>query len=1242
MGSVEWLKINNEKLFDQDKNTVSDVEKKAISENLQEFQKQFKDFKAEIVHNLDKANKDILVKLYNENAEVKKQIDGIIQTINEDPSYQSKYITMTSWPLEKRLMGVMQMGAAICVNTMQTKVEGYNTIQKVLQDSYYKGIKNSWFDGMQGPNTTSVFIDILSRSGEKFDGTITTSLIEHIYTACHDLEKNPVNPKPGNDKEKYKKPEEKVKDLEQKKADLDKKISDNADAIRKLDEEEKNPKTTEKRKQEIKKEKEKLQKEGKKITEEQNKTINEINAEKEREAKEKADKIIQKIKGYKINLGKGSGDLSYEIGNIAQDGENYKATFTDKLHQGTFIVLFDADGKVKLAQWETAQKVGTLDSKATYYVNSYLGNDNVLEVLTENQQKARIEEEKNIKETLEKLQMKVHLDDKEVNITPTIQKINKVNEKGEVSPENKYQVSFTVPGLKNLDGTEYSKVIKRNIEVITDRNTKNFKFDNVPMTEDEYSHDGRQKDNTLNYVYDLFVPTKGVNGAATNIIDINIIKNNEKTREKLRAKINTAKVGPSETFQKTVKETIWNVLKEQIKNDTLVGSLEALTKKSIKEITCDEFLSLEGKGNDVDKKVINKLIAEFKNHPLQDLIKIKFADEQIKVLEKGEENKKKESKLLFNGIKDDEFKDKTYGKDLNLQIANVYQIVGKVQFDVNGNLDKEQEQLSIKFLNKEIKLDMISKENVVSYDVPRDDKQQPKTQEIKEGCETLVKDRKKLLKIINNTAIGIQADEVVGNIKQKNDVNIYEWDKQIQSIDPQNLIYDMTRDMYAFTLNNKWDKLYFKKQKTDEKTKTDEAKFTLVDVYGLPVKYIDKDKKSTNSMIIERGDNSKNKIRRAITMIGDNLKVEKVDNKWEVITNIPRITFDTKGNKTLQAPNKLANYKDLPQRYEDGKNGNAIGLELYQADGTLYSKLPIQHDETATDDKKQRKLVEGGKKWPVNYVNFIQSYFKNQFESKQAQKVLDGIDLYDVFKKTFNNSTGKEKFKDLTELDNRDAIPVNVGTASQPKYEYYKMIQEKDGSFTMEYDKDLQDRTDFVLRVMENQIKQLILLIDTEKTYQTNQKKNRQKENLKTNTATFDISLDQRKKLFQLDGNNDNDTIDIDMTMRQFNPENNEVKDYTLTFGVETNGIINMKKNPRTERIKNEVTLKQVTWGEKKNTIKVDATTYTISFEDGNRRKNGGKHNIIFTEKIDDKIDQWQSIENKEEKKDLKIENTKQ
>jgi hypothetical protein len=71
MGGGENMKIKEQQVFDENKNEISDQEKKAISENLADFQAQFGDFKSEILHNLDTANKNILVDLYDNDTETK-------------------------------------------------------------------------------------------------------------------------------------------------------------------------------------------------------------------------------------------------------------------------------------------------------------------------------------------------------------------------------------------------------------------------------------------------------------------------------------------------------------------------------------------------------------------------------------------------------------------------------------------------------------------------------------------------------------------------------------------------------------------------------------------------------------------------------------------------------------------------------------------------------------------------------------------------------------------------------------------------------------------------------------------------------------------------------------------------------------------------------------------------------------------------------------------------------------------
>ena len=73
--------INGKQVFDTNKNEISPEEQKAISENLEAFKGQFGDFKSEILHNLDTANKNILENLYDNDPEAKDRIDGITNTI---------------------------------------------------------------------------------------------------------------------------------------------------------------------------------------------------------------------------------------------------------------------------------------------------------------------------------------------------------------------------------------------------------------------------------------------------------------------------------------------------------------------------------------------------------------------------------------------------------------------------------------------------------------------------------------------------------------------------------------------------------------------------------------------------------------------------------------------------------------------------------------------------------------------------------------------------------------------------------------------------------------------------------------------------------------------------------------------------------------------------------------------------------------------------------------------------------
>lgn len=207
----EVLKINNEAVFDNNQEELSDKEKKLIQENKDLFQLQFETHKSTIVRNLDKANKKLLVNMYQTDADVKKQVDRLENDIKQDATtnkyYQNflKRINKIKNPQKKeqrKLMGLMQLASMKCIAVMNAEVSSkwkkWDTIEKVLSASFYK-VKNSGVDGFMGPNTASVFMDILGRdpSLPKFDGTISKALIKKIYDECQPVAQPQIAPTPA-------------------------------------------------------------------------------------------------------------------------------------------------------------------------------------------------------------------------------------------------------------------------------------------------------------------------------------------------------------------------------------------------------------------------------------------------------------------------------------------------------------------------------------------------------------------------------------------------------------------------------------------------------------------------------------------------------------------------------------------------------------------------------------------------------------------------------------------------------------------------------------------------------------------------------------------------------------------------------------------------------------------------------------------------------------------------------------
>lgn len=101
--------INGKQIFDANQQELSTEEQKLISENLKEFQNQFGTFKSDILHNLDTANKNILMNLYDTDKESKEWIDGITNTITGDGTYAGQYATIANRDKPRKLMATMQM-----------------------------------------------------------------------------------------------------------------------------------------------------------------------------------------------------------------------------------------------------------------------------------------------------------------------------------------------------------------------------------------------------------------------------------------------------------------------------------------------------------------------------------------------------------------------------------------------------------------------------------------------------------------------------------------------------------------------------------------------------------------------------------------------------------------------------------------------------------------------------------------------------------------------------------------------------------------------------------------------------------------------------------------------------------------------------------------------------------------------------------------------------------------------------
>lgn len=196
---TEVLKIKGQEVFDNKQGELSEKTRKLIQENKELFQLQFDTHKSEIVRNLDKANKKLLGNMYKSDTEVKTEMDRLEKDIQEDPQINTYYqnflkrinkIKNPERKQERKLMGLMQLASMKCITVMNAEVQKKwkrgTTIAEVLSHSFYK-VKNSGVDGIMGPNTTSVFMDILSRDNTlpQFDGTISKVLIKKIYDECH-------------------------------------------------------------------------------------------------------------------------------------------------------------------------------------------------------------------------------------------------------------------------------------------------------------------------------------------------------------------------------------------------------------------------------------------------------------------------------------------------------------------------------------------------------------------------------------------------------------------------------------------------------------------------------------------------------------------------------------------------------------------------------------------------------------------------------------------------------------------------------------------------------------------------------------------------------------------------------------------------------------------------------------------------------------------------------------------------